>query len=76
MKCIGEKCAAWRQHDFNESWFQCAIDPSGHSRKKGQNNKCCIDEEIEDRKRALAELEDLRKEIVERSVLWTWKIQK
>lgn len=46
MKCIKEKCEAFRQHDFNASCFKCIFESWGISRKKDGSPNCIIEAEM------------------------------
>lgn len=63
MKCIGEKCKYYKQHDFYASCFRCVL--CGSTRPKANSNECYIKKEIQNREDILNDLRMYTEVIIE-----------
>ena len=59
MKCIGEKCRYYHNHDFRLGYFTCSLD--GRSFTKVDGRDCLIKNIIQDMRDDLIEIEEYSK---------------
>jgi hypothetical protein len=67
LKCMGEKCPKYIEHEFKGSYFMCWLDGRSYIKDSFQNRKCNIHEVIKETYNELESLKELANIIKEKN---------
>ena len=65
LKCMGEKCPNYEEHEFRSSYVMCWLDGYSYKKDSYQNRKCNIHETIKETYSELESLKELASDIKE-----------